>query len=138
MAVAQYTLHVGATSPEELAQLFRAVGWGEDSVDDLAKSLRAYPCILHVRDENGQVVGYASAFSDRALSTMLGELVVHPNHRRRGVASRLLNAVEEQYPGVPIYVKALGDAKHFFMARGYKVPRAEMTVLFKRPTSTGR
>lgn len=48
----------------------------------------------------------------------------------------LLRAVEEQYRGIPIYAKALGDAKHFFLARGYKVPSVEMTVLFKRPTST--
>ena len=88
------------------------------------------------RDEHRQLVGYVSAFSDGALSTMLGELGVHPNHRRRGVASMLLRAVEEQYRGIPIYAKALGDAKHFFLARGYKVPSVEMTVLFKRPTST--
>jgi len=135
MASAHYTFEVGTVAPDELSELFRTVGWGSDPVHVLAKSLRAYPCIVCARDAYGQLIGYVSAFSDGALSTMLGELVVHPNHRRRGVATTLLRAVEEQYPGVPIYVKALGDAKHFFLACGYQVPRAEMTVLFKRPKS---
>lgn len=137
MTAPPYTFDFGAVAPEELAQLFRTVGWGDDPVEVLAKSLAAYPCIVHTRSEHGQLVGYASAFSDGALSTMLGELIVHPSHRRRGIASRLLRMVEERYPGVPIYVKALGEAKHFFLARGYKLPRVEMTVLFRRPTSTG-
>ena len=121
--------------PEELGVLLAAVGWGDHSLEQLERSIRAYTFIAHARTNAGALIGYVSAFSDGAASTMLGELIVHPEHQRRRVAAELLARVEARFPGVPLYIKALGEAKHFFLACGYEVPRTEMTVLFKKPTT---
>lgn len=129
----EYSFSFNLPNASDLAELFTAVGWGEGGIENVARSLRAYPCIVHARHQQGQLVGYISAFSDGVFSTMLGELVVHPEHRHQGIASRLLKAVETRYPGVPIYVKALGEAKNFFTSQGYRVPGKEMTVLYKKP-----
>jgi GNAT superfamily N-acetyltransferase len=118
---------------EELLALFHAAGWGGDSCATLEASIAAYPCTVCARDNEGQLVGYLSAFSDEVMSTLLGELVVHPAWRRQGIASSLLTALEARYPRAPIYVKALGDSKHFYKTAGFKVPSAEFTVMFKRP-----
>ncbi|MNW02814.1 Acetyltransferase (GNAT) family protein [compost metagenome] len=64
---------------------------------------------------------------------MLGELVVHPAVQGMGIGRALMQRVEQAFPGVPIYVKAMGQAKHFFAACGYREPKAEVTVMFKRP-----
>ena len=118
---------------EELVQLFVAVGWEAARVDDLATSVSAYPCTICARSAEGELVGYLSAFSDEVMSTMLGELVVSPRWRRRGVGASMLAALEQRYPNAPIYIKALGASKHFYEAVGFRVPKGEFTVVFKFP-----
>jgi GNAT superfamily N-acetyltransferase len=110
-----------------------SVGWGSDYSEELVqRSLAAYPFVAHARSENGVLLGYVSAFSDRAFSTLLGELAVHPEAQRKGIGRALLSAVETEFVGVPVYVKPLGEAKRFFSACGYRAPTVEMQVLFKR------
>ncbi len=115
-----------------------SVGWGSDYSEELVhRSLAAYPFVAHARSESGVLWGYVSAFSDRAFSTMLGELVVHPEAQRKGIGHALLSTVENEFTGVPVYVKPLGEAKHFFAACGYRAPAIEMQVLFKRNGTAG-
>ena len=121
--------------PEELSELFNAVGWGQNNPSIVGQSIAAYPFTACARTEHGDLVGYLSAFSDGVMSTLLGELVVHPEWRRQGVAKSLLAALEHSYPSAPIYIKALGDSRHFYEAVGFKIPRAEFTVMFKRPAA---
>ena len=119
--------------PAELAQLLDLVGWGINPVEVVARSVAAYPCTLCVRTEEGKLVGYLSAFSDEVMSTLLGELIVHPHFRRRRVATSLIRALEHRYPHAPIYIKALGESKLFYESCGFRRPKAELTVMFKRP-----
>jgi GNAT superfamily N-acetyltransferase len=122
----------------EYSMLMESVGWGSDYCEEIVqRSLAAYPFVAHARSESGALWGYISAFSDRAFSTMLGELVVHPIAQRKGVGRALLSAVEKEFTGVPIYVKPVGEAKHFFAACGYRAPRVEMQVLFKKNGAAG-
>jgi GNAT superfamily N-acetyltransferase len=120
-------------SATEYSSLMEPIGWGSDYSEELVqRSLAAYPFIAHARSESGVLWEYVSAFSDRAFSTMLGELVVHPMAQRKGIGHALLSAVENEFTGIPVYVKPLGEAKHFFLACGYRAPIIEMQVLFKR------
>jgi GNAT superfamily N-acetyltransferase len=117
----------------EYSSLMESIGWGSDYSQELVqRSLAAYPFVAHARSESGVLWGYVSAFSDHAFSTMLGELVVHPSAQRKGIGHALLSAVEKEFTGIPIYVKPLGEAKHFFVACGYRAPATEMKVLFKQ------
>jgi GNAT superfamily N-acetyltransferase len=111
-----------------------SVGWGE-GYDEISfqRSSCAYPLVVHARSGDGALLGYVSAFSDGAFTTMLGELVVHPRAQRLGIGRALIAAVEAAFPGIPVYVKALGEARRFFEACGYRCPRSEMTVMFKKP-----
>lgn len=121
----------------EFSALMAAAGWGEHDEASFLRSYGAFPLVVHARTDEVAVVGYVSAFSDGAFSTLLGELVVHPEAQGRGIGRALMQRVEEAFPSVPIYVKAMGDAKHFFSACGYREPKAEVTVMFKRPLPLG-
>ncbi len=114
-----------------------AAGWGERDEASFLRSYRAYTLVAHARWDGGSVVGYVSAFSDGAFSTLLGELVVHATVQGRGIGRALMQQVEKTFPGVPIYVKAMGEAKHFFAACGYREPKAQVTMMFKRPPPIG-
>ena len=115
-----------------------SVNWGSGySEESVRRSLASYPFIAHARANSGALVGYVSAFSDGAFTTMLGELVVHPESQRKGVGRALLSAVERNYAGVPVYVKPLGLASLFFTACGYREPSVAMQVLFNRNGAEG-
>lgn len=126
-------------SAPEFSALMNSVGWGSDYPEEIvSRSINAYPFIAHARSESGELVGYISAFSDQAFSTLLGELVVHPNAQGKGIGRALLTAVENEYPNVPVYVKPLGGAaQQFFLACGYRAPRVEIQVLVKGRASAG-
>ena len=134
-----YSIHINKNiSATEYSSLMESIGWGTNYSEEIVcRSLTAYPFIAHARFQSGMLVGYVSAFSDRAFSTMLGELVVHPDAQRQGIGRALLTAVEKEFSGVPVYVKPLGAAKQFFLACGYRVPSTEMQVLFNRNGAEG-
>ena len=117
---------------EEFSDLLDSVGWGDAEEAAFLRSHKANPLIVTARSSDGLLVGYASAFSDGAFTTMLGELIVRPDSQRLGIGRSLIQRVEDEFPGVPVYVKALGDARRFFEACGYRCPPVEMTVMFKR------
>lgn len=64
------------------------------------------------------LLGTSPPSADGAFSTMLGELVVRPTFQGSGVGRALMRVIEAQFPGVPVYVKAMGEAKGFFEACG--------------------
>lgn len=122
--------------PAEIADLMASVGWGTEQEYDQAaieRSLTAYPFLAHARDGGGQLVGYVTAFSDRAFSTFIGELVVRREAQDRGVGSALLRSVEEKYPGIPLYIQSFSDVEEFFRQRGYRAGTRPQAVLFKIP-----
>ncbi|HCA26719.1 MAG TPA: hypothetical protein DEP05_03605 [Betaproteobacteria bacterium] len=134
-----YTIYIDKNiAASEYSSLMESVGWSSHYSEEMVRrSLTAYPFIAHARSQSGMLCGYVSAFSDRTFSTMLGELVVHPEAQRKGVGRALLTAVEKEFVGVPVYVKPIGDAKQFFLACGYRVPSVEMQVLFNRNGAEG-
>jgi GNAT superfamily N-acetyltransferase len=113
--------------PGEFALLMEAVGYGRAghyAADVIERSLAAYPFVAHARDARDELVGYVSAFSDDdAFSTFIGELVVDPHVQRRGVGTRLLEAVEARFAGVPVFIHPFVDVQAFYLARGYRGPR---------------
>jgi predicted N-acetyltransferase YhbS len=130
-----YIISVEQPSSQEVYELFAAVGWPVDSVKTIQTSLGAYPCKICARTKGGALVGYASVFSDEVMTTMLGELIVHPQHQRVGIGKRILELIESLYPQAPVYIKALGESKLFYERIGFKTPSIEMKVMFKKPGS---
>lgn len=128
-----YTFAAERPGVQEVYNLFDAVGWTADSLRTIETSLSAYPCKVCARAPDGVLVGYASVFSDAVMTTMLGELLVHPQHRELGVGTGIMRLIELTYPNAPIYIKALGESKHFYARLGFKVSKSEMTVMFKKP-----
>ncbi len=124
-------------SPDEYAWLMAAVHRDEPSdypAVAVTTALQSYHFIGHVRDEVGLLVGYLCAFSDGVFATFVGELVVHPCARGRGVGAALLEAVESAWPGVPVYALGFRDTRAFFERQGYTEPPRPLDVLTKLDT----
>ena len=70
-------------------------------VRDRGEALREWitrgECLV-ARDDNGNVIGFAVANCSFFAQSFIVLLVVHHDHRRRGVASALIRAVEARSP----------------------------------------
>lgn len=121
--------------PAELANLMAAVGWGDETdyqPEEILRSVAAYPLVAHCRNAGGLLVGYASAFTDGAFSTFIGELIVRPQFQRQGIGSALLALIVEECRGVPVYGTPFEDSRNFFLERGFRVPKRGMSVVSMR------
>ena len=49
----------------------------------------------------------------------------------------MLQAVERNYIGIPVYAKPLGQAALFFAACGYREPSVPMKMMFNRNGAEG-
>ncbi|MGV8894555.1 MAG: GNAT family N-acetyltransferase [Burkholderiaceae bacterium] len=119
--------------PEELCALLLALGWGEHSASELRTSICAFTATVCARDEANNLIGYASVFSDRCLTTMLGELLVHPSYQRRGIGKSIMELIEASFPAAPVYIKALGESRQFYEAIGFQTSLIPVTSMFKKP-----
>lgn len=77
---------------EEFSDLLGSVGWGDAEEAAFLRSRNSYLLIVTARSSDGLLVGYASAFSDGAFTTMLGELIVRPGSQpqRLGIGRSLI------------------------------------------------
>lgn len=53
--------------------------------------------ILKMLDENGGTIGSVRAYESGG-TVCIGKLMVHPDHRRKGLGSRLLSEIERVFP----------------------------------------
>ena len=75
-----------------------------------------------VYEKDGQVLGYVS-FQYNSGNVCIEEVAVHPNHRRKGIMTDLLQEVEAANPGTDIILKVAEsnhDAYQAFLGYGFK------------------
>jgi GNAT superfamily N-acetyltransferase len=91
---------------------------------------------------DGTLVGYARVVTDRATYAWLCDVYVERSHRRRGVGSALLSAVDQQLAsyGVGRAVLATEDAHDIYARFGYRPlthPERWMARSYRGPTHPG-
>ncbi len=118
---------VARFAESELARLYRSVGW-EGHAGDLERLRRALDgshLVVSARDEeSGALVGLLRGVSDGTWIAYLQEVLVHPDHQRRGIGRALLVAFDEVYAEVRQRVLLTDDRsdQHGFYASAGWVP----------------
>lgn len=103
-----YTFREERPSIEKFNELRELVGWGSLDKDVVEKSLlkSTYSVIARFNDE---VVAFARVVGDGGLCFYIQEIIVHPDHQRKGIASTFMkyilnyledNATKRSYIGV--------------------------------------
>lgn len=80
-------------SPEQVADLRTSVGW--DSALHLYQRTLGQTFAWAGCFVEEQLIGYADVVSDGVADAYIRDVVVHPDHQRRGVGSRLLSLLVE-------------------------------------------
>jgi RimJ/RimL family protein N-acetyltransferase len=81
-----------ARSAEELRYVFPRAAWPAETLQ-LVEHLASHEESFVVCDQN-RVVGFANLYNPRAQKTWIGHFIVHPDHRRSGVAHFLISALQ--------------------------------------------
>jgi len=126
----------------EIQDLFRRVGWlstpapaGEQesspppspdppperiaTPDHLQQVFEASAAIYEAR-KDGALVGLARVVSDQVRESVVYDLVVAPEHRRRGVGSILLERCLRDFRHTPITLAASADTLDFYRKFGFE------------------
>ncbi len=83
---------VGEDDLGDLLELFHATWWAAERGAEDARALLAHTDVaLGLREEaSGRLVAFARALSDRIHRAMVYDVIVHPDHRGRGLGEELV------------------------------------------------
>ena len=79
----------GPVAPEEIEDLRAAVGW-DRSEGTYEHVLQRHYAYYTARVDDSRLVGYVSVLSDGVADAFLLDLMIHPEHQKAGLGSRLV------------------------------------------------
>jgi GNAT superfamily N-acetyltransferase len=100
--------------------------------ETMERSVRAsLPFVL--RDERGQLAGFARVITDRATFGYIGDLFVLPEHRGKGLSKRLMDAImtHPELQNFRRWMLATSDAHGLYEKFGFR-PLAAPDILMER------
>ncbi|MGW1773211.1 GNAT family N-acetyltransferase [Streptomyces sp. NPDC002104] len=85
--------------PQEIFELYDSVDWQGYTRDPgkLYRSLANSHVVVTARDESGALLGLARTISDDETVCYVQDLLVHPEHHRRGIGRALMEHVKGRY-----------------------------------------
>lgn len=119
MEIREYTVY----REEEILPLYASVGW--TAYTDAPEALRegfARSLLTLAAYEEGRLLGLVRAVGDGSTVLYIQDLLVAPHCQRRGIGSRLLQAVLGRYPAVRQVLLASDntpEAGAFYRAQGF-------------------
>ncbi len=96
----------------EMAALYNAVGWTAytNDSDQLEKAIRNSTYVVTARHQ-GELTGLARAVSDDVSIFYLQDVLVHPDHRGKGVGRHLIELCLERFADVRQKVLLTDDSE---------------------------
>src|SRR6266852_4773742 len=79
-------------------ELRRLAGWNQ-TIEDWRRLLRLEPRGCFVAVQNGEVVGTVTTTTYGQALAWIGMMLVHPEHQRRGIGTRLMRQALEYLQG---------------------------------------
>ncbi len=109
----------------ELEKLYDAVGWTAytDDPDGLARAVDRSTFVVTARDEDQNLVGLARCLSDDVSIMWLQDVLVHPDHHRKGIGTFLVSVCLHKYNHVRQKVLMTDDEPGqaaFYRSLGYQ------------------
>lgn len=96
---------------DEVYALYDSVGWYGYTRDlyVLCRSLEGSHVVVTARDYDGTLVGLARTVSDGSTICYVQDLLVHPDHQRRGIGRALTQHLFERYAHCRMFLLSTDD-----------------------------
>ncbi|GGL70769.1 GNAT family N-acetyltransferase [Halocalculus aciditolerans] len=122
--MSEYAVREELPTPETFVALREAAGMAERSVEAVERGLpNTVYGVTAVHEPTGDVVGMGRIVGDDGSVYHLCDMAVHPDHQRRGLGSRMMDAlmayVEETAPP-SAYVNLMADVDGFYERWGFE------------------
>lgn len=110
---------------QELVGLYESVGWLAYTADPdgLARAVDRSTVVVTARDQDQNLVGLARCLSDDVSIMWLQDVLVHPDHRRKGIATFLVSVCLHKFDHVRQKVLMTDDEPGqaaFYESLGYR------------------
>ena len=119
---------------EAWLRLYHACDWYRDGTVDNLEAVRNHAYLIVTGWLGAEMVATLTVLSDGMNYATIDDVVVHPEHRRRGIGSELmrqaLSRITHIDPGV-IKLHAIPGVEPFYAQLGFAASRE--TVMFFRP-----
>jgi|CXWL01.1.fsa_nt_gi predicted GNAT family N-acyltransferase len=133
----QVQINPDSVNYQQLRVLLGVSGWGsEDSYTDaILESMIKRCSYFVVVQETNNLLGYARAFTDDIMVTWIAEILVHPERRRQGVGTLIMNELLRVTNHTAIYTQAFVGNEDFFASFGIK-PKTKLIACSRKPLTT--
>lgn len=121
---------------EEILDLYRSVGWTNylERAELLEQAYAASLCVLGAYDAD-RLTGIIRAVGDGKTIVFIQDLIVLPEYQRKGIGTKLLQAVMDRYQGVyqmELLTDATEKTKAFYRSMGFSASDEVGCVAFLR------
>jgi ribosomal protein S18 acetylase RimI-like enzyme len=130
----------GAVDVAQLNDLYSLIGWDRArrrTTAETTEMLRVSRYYIAAHAANGAVIGFARVCGDPYVAQVL-DVITHPDHRRRGIASRCMRGILahlERSRYVAVTLTAGRGLEGFYRRFGFHAVK-EATLAWKRGTET--
>lgn len=106
---------------QEVVSLYRANNWSSaEKPVQLMAALRNSDSLITARI-SGVLVGIGNAISDGCLVVYYPHMLVHPEHQKKGIGRKMMEAMKEKYSSFhQQMLTADGDAIAFYESLGFE------------------
>ncbi|MFL5733092.1 MAG: GNAT family N-acetyltransferase [Chloroflexia bacterium] len=105
---------------QQVKELLEIVGWGFRTADEsrLRRMISNADRTAGAWDGE-RMVGFARALCDEAFNGYIGTVCVHPDYRRQGIGTELVNQITEDSPEITWVLRAGGGTGPFWEKQGF-------------------
>lgn len=109
---------------QEIVRLYESVGWSVYTKNkiSLKVAFEKSTLIILAVSEDGEVIGLTRSLSDEVSIHYLQDIIVHPDHQRKGIGRKLLNETLEFFKDVRTHMILTDDEEKqlkFYSSLGF-------------------
>lgn len=90
---------------KQLIQLYKNIGWGERSVEDVLNCIHGSQLCVGILDNNNNLIGFTRIISDFIYKALILDVMVNAEYRGSGLGQKLMSTVKGH--------EKLKNVKHF-------------------------
>lgn len=111
--------HFSDNHIQQLIQLYKDVGWGDRSAEDIINCVQGSQICIGIIDKENNLIGFTRIVSDFIYKAFIFDVMVNASYRGHGLGQKLMDIVKSQ--------EKLKKVKHFEL---YCLP--EMEAFYER------